>query len=451
MTQALVLEDDRHTLNALATLVELEGFEVRTAQTLAEARRVLDSFQPNVILSDLMLPDGRGTEILELVQEKASIEFILITGEASVDTAVEALRLGAYDYLTKPVDEARLKTLLAGVNRTRELKDEISKLRGELLSMGRFGKMVGTSKPMQRMYKLLEKVAPTEATVFLVGESGTGKELAAQTVHQLSKRRKQPFVAVNCGAVSPTLIESELFGHERGAFTGADSQRTGLFEQANGGTLFLDEVTEMPLELQVKLLRVLETGKLTRVGGNRLMDVDVRIVSATNRDPFEAVEEGILREDLLYRLRVFPVDLPPLRERQGDIELLAKHFLAQQSKDAGVTKTFHPDTLVAIRSFPWPGNVRELRNAVQRAFIIADEVLDLDALPLEITGGTSQRQGSLELHPGMSIAEAEKMLIKITLEANDGDKPAAAEQLGISLKTLYNRLRAYQDREDSDF
>ncbi len=449
MTQALVLEDDRNTLNALATLVELEGFEVRTAQTVAEARGVLEAFQPQVILSDLMLPDGRGTEILKLIQEDGSVEIILITGEASLETAVEALRLGAYDYLTKPVDEARLKTLLAGVKRTRELKNEISELRGELRSMGRFGKMVGTSKPMQRLYQLLEKVAPTEATVFLVGESGTGKELAAQTVHALSKRRNEPFVAVNCGAVSPTLIESELFGHERGAFTGADSQRTGLFEQANGGTLFLDEVTEMPLELQVKLLRVLETGKLTRVGGSRLMDVDVRIVSATNRDPFQAVEEGVLREDLLYRLRVFPVDLPPLRERHGDIELLAEHFLAGQAKEAGIEKTFHPDALRAIRAFPWPGNVRELRNAVQRAFIIADDVLDIESLPQEITGGAGHRVGgALELHAGMSIAEAEKILIELTLEANDGDKPAAAEQLGISLKTLYNRLRAYQDEAE---
>ena len=448
MTPALVLEDDRNTLNALATLVELEGFEVRTAQTLAEARGVLEVFQPQIILSDLMLPDGRGTEILEVIQDDSSVELILITGEASLETAVEALRLGAYDYLTKPVDEARLKTLLAGVQRTRELKNEISELRGELRSMGRFGKMVGTSKPMQKLYRMLEKVAPTEATVFLVGESGTGKELAAQTVHGLSKRRNKPFVAVNCGAVSPTLIESQLFGHERGAFTGADSQRTGLFEQANGGTLFLDEVTEMPLELQVKLLRVLETGKLTRVGGSRLTDVDVRIVSATNRDPFQAVEEGALREDLLYRLRVFPLDLPPLRERHGDIELLAEHFLAQQASEAETEKTFHPDALKALRAFPWPGNVRELRNAIQRAFIIADEVLDLESLPHEITGGASHRVGALELHAGMSIAEAEKILIEITLEANDGDKPAAAEQLGISLKTLYNRLRAYQDRAD---
>ena len=445
MPDALILEDDARTLDALATLVELEGFEVRTTRTLAEARTLLQHRDPRVILSDLMLPDGQGTELLRHCRENGSTaEFILITGDASLDTAVEALRLGAHDYLTKPIDEARLRSLLANVQRTQALKEEIHVLRGELKSMGRFGKMIGTSRPMQQVYDLLEKVAPTDATVFLVGESGTGKELAAETVHGLSPRHKAPFVAVNCGAVSPTLIESELFGHERGSFTGADAQRRGLFEHAHGGTLFLDEVTEMPLELQVKLLRVLETGQVTRVGGRQALDIDVRIVSATNRDPFEAVHEGQLREDLLYRLRVFPVELPPLRARSGDIELLADHFLGQLNRDAGTEKSLTEATRQALRHHPWPGNVRELRNAIQRAFIIADQTLEPDSLPPEITQGSPQAPvHDLELRPGMSIADAERRLIETTLEAYDGDKRQAAEVLGVSLKTLYNRLNAY--------
>lgn len=448
---ALIVEDDPHTLNALATLVELEGFKVRTAQTVAAAREVLANLTPQIILSDLMLPDGQGIDLLEQLDDESSTEFILITGEASIETAVQALRLGAYDYLKKPVDESRLKTLLANVKRTRDLKDEISVLRQDLRSLGRFGKMVGTSSKMQELYDLLAKVAPTNATVFLAGESGTGKELAAETVHQLSKRRKAPFVAVNCGAVSPTLIESELFGHERGSFTGADSQRRGYFEHAHGGTLFLDEVTEMPLELQVKLLRVLENGTFARVGGNQSLEVDVRIVAATNRDPFEAVESGQLREDLLYRLRVFPIDLPPLRSRQGDIGLLANHFLGQLNRESKTQKLLSQGAEAALSSYPWPGNVRELKNALQRAFIIADVNLDLTALPPEILGDSPGRSmNSLELAAGMSIAEAEKILIELTLEAHGGDKKAAAKVLGVSLKTLYNRLKAYGQEDEPE-
>ena len=452
-SEALIVEDDDATLDALATLVELEGFEVRTASRLSEAYEVLKYRDPQIILTDLMLPDGRGLDLLRSLPETTEAELVVITGDASLQTAVEALREGAYDYLTKPVDEARLKTLLANVRRTRDLKTEIIDLRAMLKGLGRFGKMVGTSEPMQKVYGLLEKVAPTEATVFLVGESGTGKELAAQTVHDLSRRKKAPFVAVNCGAVSPTLIESELFGHERGSFTGAERRHKGLFEQAAGGTLFLDEVTEMPLELQVKLLRVLETSKVTRVGGTESFEIDVRIVAATNRDPYEAVEGGRLREDLLYRLRVFPIDLPPLRARGTDIELLAKHFLArhleEQGEDeaaAGSGRCLTQEALRALRRYSWPGNVRELRNAVQRAFIVADGPLDVDTLPSEIVAGSGHgSRNALEIRAGMTVAEVERLLIEVTMEAHDGDKKAVAEALGVSLKTLYNRLNSYAE------
>ena len=269
----MVVEDDPLTLRALATLVELEGFSVRRAASITEARRELERDRPDVVLCDVVLPDGKGMEILTLLRDQPGTEVILITGNASVDTAIEALRLGAYDYLVKPVDEARLKTLLANFSRHRALREEVSALRHELRQLGRFGAMIGTSTAMQHVYDLIEKGAPSEVSVLLLGESGTGKELAAATVHALSRRRAKPFVAVNCGAVASSLIESELFGHEKGAFTGATRRHEGYFEQANGGTLLLDEITEMPPELQVKLLRVLETGQ---AAARRRVDADRR-------------------------------------------------------------------------------------------------------------------------------------------------------------------------------
>jgi two-component system, NtrC family, response regulator HydG len=443
MLHALVVDDDASSLNALAELVEAEGFDTATAETLARARTQLGEKLPDVVLSDLMLPDGKGTELLEALMEEPSVEVILVTGKATVETAVEALRLGAFDYLTKPIDLARLKTLLARVKDTRELKQEVSSLRAELRDLGRFGPMVGTSPVMQRVYDLIDKVAPTEATAFIIGESGTGKELAAETIHRLSKRRKGPYLPLNCGAISATLIESELFGHEKGSFTGAQRQHRGYFERASGGTLFLDEITEMPIELQVKLLRVLETGRVMRVGGDREAEVNVRVVAATNRVPEEAVKEGKLREDLLYRLQVFPITLPPLREREGDIETLAFYFLQNLSKREGTTKRLSTEALDRLRGHHWPGNVRELQNVVQRAFILAEEELTPDCLPAELGGETRHAGPNLHLRVGTSLEDAERRLILATLDQHGGDKRATAEVLGISLKTLYNRLNQY--------
>jgi two-component system response regulator AtoC len=312
--------------------------------------------------------------------------------------------------------------------------------------------MVGRSAPMQEVYDLIAKVAPTTASVFVTGESGTGKELVAETIHRLSRRRDRPFLAVNCGAMTATLIESELFGHEKGSFTGADRRRVGYFEQASGGTLLLDEITEMPLELQVKLLRVLESGTLLRVGGNEPIRVDVRVIAASNRDPQVAVKEGVLREDLLYRLCVFPIHLPPLRERGDDVALLAEGFLAELNERDATEKRFSEAALEQIRSLAWPGNVRELRNAVERAAILADQVIGPRALP-EAKGGCAGSdtrpagpgdEAVLEVRPGSSIADVERRLILATLEQVDGDKKRAAELLGISLKTLYNRLNVYR-------
>jgi two-component system, NtrC family, response regulator HydG len=441
MPHALLVDDDVNFVAGLAEVVAREGFSTKTAATLKEAKSEIARSVPDVLLIDLHLPDGTGLEVFKDLEGNPATEVVLITGQASVDTAVEAMRRGASDYLVKPVDFARVKLVLANVTRTRELKEQIGNLRGELRKLGRFGPLIGSSPAMQRVYDLVARVAVTDATVLIQGETGTGKELVAETIHSLSRRHKDPFLPINCGAVSPTLIESELFGHERGSFTGADRLHKGYFERAHRGTLFLDEITEMPSELQVKLLRVLETGKVTRIGGNDPIPVDVRVIAATNRRPEEAVSKGKLREDLLYRLNVFPIQLPPLRDRREDVELLAEHFLGQLNREHDSQKEFTRPAVARLKAHNWPGNVRELKNLVHRAFILAEEQIGLDALPL----GVQESAGSnLNLKVGTSLGEAERRLILATLEESEGDKKKAAEVLGISLKTLYNRLNEYK-------
>jgi DNA-binding NtrC family response regulator len=441
MPHALLVDDDVNFILGLAEVVGREGFATRTAHTLKEARAEIAKAVPDVVLADLHLPDGSGIDLFKDLESSPGTEVVLITGQASIDTAVDAMRQGASDYLVKPVDMARVKGVLANVVRTRELKEQIGSLRGELRKLGRFGPLIGASPAMQRVYDLVGKVAPTEATALIMGETGTGKELVAETISGLSRRHKESFLPINCGAVSPNLIESELFGHERGSFTGADRLHKGYFERSHRGTLFLDEITEMPIELQVKLLRVLETGKVTRVGGNDPIPVDVRVIAATNRRPEEAVAKGKLREDLLYRLNVFPIHLPPLRDRREDVELLAEHFLALLNKEHDSSKEFTRPALNRLRSHNWPGNVRELKNLVHRAYILAEEHIGLDSLPL----GVQENAGSsLNVKVGTSLGEAERRLILATLEDCEGDKKKAAEVLGISLKTLYNRLNEYK-------
>ncbi|QYY27929.1 sigma-54 dependent transcriptional regulator [Cupriavidus pinatubonensis] len=446
MSHILIVDDDENACAALAEIVALEGFTASTAGSLREARLQIGWRMPDVILADLRLPDGNG---LELFAEVASsgVEIILTTGYASVDSAVEALRSGATDYLVKPINVARLQTVLKRLANTGALRAEIHSLRGELRRYGRFGRLLGSSDVMQAVYDQLARVAPTEATVLLIGESGTGKELAMQTVHELSARRRQPFLAVNCGAISPTLIETEMFGHERGSFTGADRQHKGYFERADGGTLFLDEITEMPAELQVKLLRVLETGSFMRVGTNREQHADVRVLAATNRNPEEAVAEGKLRADLFHRLNVFPVELPPLRARGDDVIQIANTMLEQLNAEQGTARRFAPNVLDSLRQHMWPGNVRELRNFVQRAYIMADDDLITEVqVPLQAAAAQAPAAAMVSVPVGMSLADADRQLIFATLEQCAGVKKHAAEILGISLKTLYNRLEDYAAR-----
>jgi DNA-binding NtrC family response regulator len=442
MPHALIVDDDLSFRLGIAEVVNKEGFTTATASTLAEARTELQRQTPDVLLTDLQLPDGSGLSLLPEVEE-ANPEIILVTGHASVETAVDALRLGVTDYLSKPVDLARIKTVLANVSRTRELKREIGTLRTELRKLGRFGALIGASPAMQKVYDLIGKVAPTNASILITGETGSGKELVALTVHEQSRRHREPFRPVNCGAVSPNLIESELFGHEKGSFTGAERAHRGYFEQANRGTLFLDEITEMPQELQVKLLRVLETGAVRRIGGTEAIQVDARVIAATNRLPEDAVQQGKLRDDLLYRLNVFPIFLPPLRERGDDVVLLADHFLAAFNKEEGTQKLFSEESLDRLRRHHWPGNVRELRNTIHRSFILAEETIDVDDLPAPVRSADGS-PSTVALKVGVSLSEAERRLIVATLESCGSDKKRTAEVLGISLKTLYNRLNEYR-------
>ena len=445
MLQALLIDDNQDFLAGLAEVAGQEGFAVTTAGSLKEARDHLSREPVDIAVVDLALPDGEGIELLRELRDAPGTDVIMISGVATVDSAIEALRLGALDYLTKPLDLHRLKAVLANAARVRSLKEEVGALRGELRKLGRFSRMIGSSPQMQQIYDLIARVAPTDATVFITGESGTGKELVAQAIVELSTRRHRPFVPLDCGAIAPTLIESELFGHERGSFTGATQQRRGHFERASGGTLFLDEITEMPIELQSKLLRVLESGALTRVGGETHIPVSVRLLAASNRPPREAIQANKLREDLFYRLNVFPIVLPPLREREGDALLLADHFLKALNASAEADKRLSDRARARIRAHPWPGNVRELKNELHRAFIMAEGAIELDDLASGTRPDPASAPGPGTPQPGVggSLDESERQLILATLEHCGGDKKRAAEILGISLKTLYNRLHLY--------
>jgi DNA-binding NtrC family response regulator len=448
MTDVLIVDDDSVFAPALANYIRQEGYSARTAATLQDARAVLAEESPELLLIDLQLPDGSGLEIIKELPNGAT-QVVVLTGYPSMDSAVEGLRANVADYLIKPVDMAQLKdclTRLCGV--PRPVHGAIQHERR------RFRAFVGNSAAMRNVYRMIGKVAQTEATVLVRGESGTGKELVAQAIHALSKRSQGPFLALNCGAVPQDLIGNELFGHDRGGYTGASRQHKGYFERAQGGTLLLDEITEMPVELQVNLLRVLETGRLTRIGGGKEIAVDVRLVAATNRDPRMAVATGSLREDLFYRLQVFPIELPPLRQRREDIELLVRHFLDRLNAKSTISKRMTAQALQCLTRYSWPGNVRELKNMVHRIFILAERDIDIDLLRQapefanSVQGNPSEQRsrplngnGTFTATP---LGDAERQLIMDTLADCNGDKKLAAQSLGISLKTLYNKLKRYE-------
>jgi len=441
----LVVEDDAAQRLGLQQLLKSWGFNAEVAVDGQDAIEKLPVVQPTILLSDLVMPRLSGLDLLAAVkQEDPDVTMVLMTAQGTVETAVAAIKRGAYDYLSKPIDPQRLKIMLDQIVERHGTQREVRALRRQLQERGTFGKMIGGSIEMRKVYQLVEQAAPTQASVLISGESGTGKELVAQTIHQLSPRANQPFVPLNCAAIPDTLLESELFGHEKGAFTGAIARRQGAFELANRGTLFLDEIAEMTPATQAKLLRVLQERSFRTLGGQREQSVDIRVIAATNVDPPEAVRQGKLREDLFYRLNVFALRLPPLRERKEDIPMLAQAFVREFSmRNARSVAGVSDRAMHALEQHRWPGNVRELRNVIERATIVthADMIEVGDLPPLTTTPALAPASSTATaLAAGITVDEAERRLIEITLTHTGGNKTRAAEMLGISLKTLHNKL-----------
>ena len=437
MPHALLVDDDADNLRDLAEVFRKRGFTVTTANGCGAAREALQRDVPQIALVDVNLPDGDGIGLFEGKDFANVVDIYLMSDQPSVESAVRGMRLGVADYFTKPVDRQSLDTALSGYVEQQAAGQQDAAAGGPVL-------LSGTSPAMAKFLRMIRKVAATEATVLLAGESGVGKELAARTIHELSRRSEGPFVALNCGAMTAELIESELFGHEKGSFTGASRAHAGYFARAAGGTLFLDEITERPTELQVKLLRVLETRRFFRVGGETEVEVDARLVTSTNRDPVTVVQDKTLREDLYYRIAEFPIRMPSLRERGEDVIELACEFLAEQISKNGVEKRFSEQVLELFRLHDWPGNVRELRNVVARAYILAGDEITIDDLPANLPSGHPSGGDHIRLTVGHSLEDVERRVIFATLEHFSGDKKKAARALGISLKTLYNRLKKYK-------
>lgn len=441
MPHALLIDDDKASALRLSEIFRGHGFSVDVADSHQDARDTLLRHMPEIMLLNVELggEPGSGLKVVEGLDLSQVTEIYLMSGEPTLNAARLGMQIGASDYFERPVNPELLSERIGHYKQ--QLEQSVS---DDQVHKSARGLLVGESPPMERLYKLLRKVAATDAAVMLVGETGTGKELCANTLHELSAQASTPFVAVNCGAISPELMESELFGHIKGAFTGANRNHRGFFERARGGTLFLDEVTEMPADLQVKLLRVLETNKVIRVGDEREINVSCRVISSTNRDPDEAVEQGVLREDLYYRLAQFPIRVPPLRERGDDIGRLAEYFLQLKNQEFGSEKVFDDSVLESFRLHQWPGNVRELKNLVQRAYILAGTTITLEDLPGDIPGSGDVSREYIRIHIGSTLAEVERRVIFATLEQFEGDKKKTAKALGISVKTLYNRLKSYK-------
>jgi len=447
--RVLVVDDHLASAEGLRDYLKEWGHESRCASGAGEALVVLESWRPDVIVCDLLMPPGPGgLELLRQVQVADEwIGFIMLTGQGTIEDAVRAIREGAFDFLTKPVDLERLRLLVDRIAERNVMHDEVVRLRQRLAHFDD-DVVVNRSAAMRRVMELVERVAPSTASVLVTGESGSGKDFVAQRLHHLSGRAQAPFIAVNCPAIPKALLESELFGHERGAFTGAINERSGLFEHAGNGTLLLDEITEMAPGLQAKLLRVLETRRFRRVGGREERVADFRVVAATNRDPETAVRQGRLREDLFYRLNVFTVAMPSLRARKEDIAPLAARFIASFAEQNGRTvEGLSTEALIALEGYDWPGNVRELRNAIERAVVLArGSVIELGDLPQRIARpiGMIERSLSGEVEP---LSEVERKAILSALQSFAQNKTHAARALGISLKTLHNKLKLYSRGE----
>jgi DNA-binding NtrC family response regulator len=462
--KVLIAEDEPNALAGLAELISGWGYRTETARDGVEAYEKAIAWDPAIVVTDLKMPRMDGMGLLAKLAEgginlSSNMAVVVLTAMGSIQLAVEAMKIGAYDFLPKPVDATRLRTILANATRQRETAIELEVVRRRLRETGVLGALVGSSRKMREIFSLIEQIAPSNVPVLITGESGTGKELVARTLHDLSTRKARPFVAVNCAAIPETLIESEIFGHEKGSFTGAIERRVGCFELASGGTLLLDEVGEMPHATQAKLLRVLEERKLRRLGARTEQDVDVRVLAATNRDPRHAVAQGHLRADLFYRLNVFNIHMPPLRDHLDDLPAMMEAMIGEMNqkhdrKVSGVS----PAVLERLKAHNWPGNGRELRNLVERAAILCPDnsPLELEHLPQGFgkdPGPAATPDGnSITVQVGATVDEAERMLILRTLESTGQNKTRAAEILGVSLKTLHNKLKEYsharQERQE---
>jgi DNA-binding NtrC family response regulator len=453
--RVLIVDDEANARMALAELLRDEGYSVETAADGFKALPKLDEFAPDVVVTDLKMPGIDGIELMHKVRERdPDCVLVVMTAYGAIDTAVKAMREGAADYLTKPINIEEMSLVLARELERKRLRAEAGQLRERLAARHRIPNIVGASPAMQQVFNTVLQVAPSRASVLITGESGTGKELIAAAIHEHSPRAAGPFVKLHCAALAETLLESELFGHERGAFTGAVGRRDGRFQQADRGTLFLDEIGDISPATQVKLLRFLQEHEFERVGGNQTIKVDVRIVAATNRNLIERVKSGHFREDLYYRLNVVSIEVPPLRARPSDIPLLASHFLARYAKENGKQISgFSDEALERMVRYPWPGNVRELENAVERAVVVSRGELirpeDLTPAIAVFAGSATASSDGMPPIPGSTLAELEKFAILRTLEHTGGSTSRAAEMLGISPRKIQYKLHEYKEEKEA--
>lgn len=441
----LVVDDHRGAAEGLAELLRADGYETYVAFDVDSGLEILEEEGVDVVVADMVIPGMDGLDFLMLAREKwPAVPFIILTGFGTIETAVEATRRGAYEYLTKPIDPERLGRVVEKALERRRIELENLELRTRLYEKYSFDRIIGRSKPMQEIYELITRIAPTNATVLMYGESGTGKELIADSIHYNSRRRHKPLVKLNCAALAEGVLESELFGHERGAFTGAVRRHKGRFEQADGGTLVLDEVSQIPTATQVKLLRVLEDGVFQRVGGAENIHADVRVIAATNVRLEDEVREGEFREDLYYRLKVVTVEVPPLRERAEDIPLLVNAFIREfNEKNHLEIEGFDDDVVWFFRAYDWPGNVRELRNVLESMTVMAQSNrLTRDDIPPNVRKSVEEVKAD-GVRVGMKLADAERYMIEATLKELGGNRTKAAKVLGIGLRTLQRKLKSY--------
>lgn len=437
----LIIDDEKNIREGLAANFELEDYNVKTASTGEEGLALIEKGDIDLVITDLRMPGISGEQVLAKVSsETPGIPVIILTGHGSIDSAVDAMRHGAYDFLTKPLNLDQLSLIVKRALEGREMSLQHQELKKELEDSNALKGMIGTSPAMQRVQQLIKKVADTRANVLITGESGVGKELVANAIHNLSSRKDKSFIKVHCAALSETLLESELFGHEKGAFTGAEKMQKGRFELAHGGTIFLDEIGEINQNVQIKILRVLQEKKFERVGGEQTIEVDVRIVAATNKNLEEEVKAGRFREDLYYRLNVIHIQVPPLRERKEDIPLLVSSFLQEFNSENGkAIKAVDKRAKTALFNYNWPGNIRELRNCMEAAVVMCSgDEISVEDLPPTVSSGSSGENCVIPL--GISLEEAEKIIIQETLLANANNKTRTAEILEIGRKTLQRKL-----------